>query len=120
MCSEAGAFRLPSLQPRPAGATQAVRPQQGTGDAGDVEIVTALRRRRSRSVDLLWGDARRLQQPAFRLPLDSIRSARPAAVTTTAMCALSAQKETLGEVFKVRVKTVKQDTARAAREPAAV
>ena len=57
--------------------------------AGDKKIVIASRRRRSRSVALCV-DARRLQLPAFRLTLRSIRSARPAAVTTSAACARSA------------------------------
>jgi hypothetical protein len=58
----------------------------------DVELVTAPGRWRGRSI-APCGECWRCQLPAFRLTLDSIRPARPAAAITLAACALSVPRK---------------------------
>ena len=79
----------------------------GDSGAGEVEIVTASRRRRSLS--LRSGSAAgRLQLCALRLTLDSRLSVRPAAVITSVTCALSALNGGGGAAHEMAAPTQEQ------------
>jgi hypothetical protein len=84
--------------------------------AGDVEIATAFAGV-ARVPLPSYGDAWRLQLQAFRLTLDSIRSARPAAVTTPAACALSARSKQRAEMGRMHLSRWKQNSGLGASAP---